>query len=84
MMHQHVRLADFLPQTKTEAITDAAAAAVVASPVWLPWLAEMSKVFALLLPIAGFVWFTVQIVAKIYVTRKILRSLSDQRILPPP
>ena len=37
----------------------------VLSPVWLPWLQDVSTVAALLLPIFGGCWLVVQIVSKL-------------------
>lgn len=33
---------------------------------WLPWLQDVSQVFALLLPIAGVLWLVIQGWSKIY------------------
>ena len=38
----------------------------VLSPVWLPWLQDVSTVAALLLPIFGGMWLMVQIWSKIF------------------
>lgn len=67
-----LQFADLIPQTKMEVITNATATAALVSPFWLPWLKEASEIAAFFLPIAGLIWLIVQIVAKIYVTRKIL------------
>ncbi len=40
--------------------TNYVAAGAVASPWWLPSLAEVSETAALLLPIAGLLWIAVQ------------------------
>lgn len=73
MSHFHY-LSNILPQSKMETITDVAAVSAIASPWWLPYLKFASEEAALLLAPAGLLWFVVQIVAKIMVTRKVLRD----------
>lgn len=58
-------LLDFLPQTKAEAATDVVAIGAMTSPLWLH---DLSGFATELLPIAGFIWLSVQIVIKIHVT----------------
>lgn len=48
-----------------ERATNAVAAGAVASPWWLPSLADISHVAGLLLPIAGLIWLIVQILTKL-------------------
>lgn len=48
-----------------EKITNGIATGAVISPVWLPWLMDISQFAALLLPIFGVVWLTVQIITRI-------------------
>ena len=48
-----------------ERITNTVATAAVASPWWLPSLADVSHTAGLLLPILGVVWLTVQIVTRL-------------------
>lgn len=67
-------LPNIIPQSKMEAVTDIGAGAAVVSPLWLPYLKVASEDAALLLAPAGLLWFVVQIVAKIMVTRKALRD----------
>lgn len=38
----------------------------VLSPVWLPWLQDVSTIAALLLPIFGIAWFIIQGWSKIF------------------
>jgi hypothetical protein len=54
--------------TPGEKVTDFAAGAAVASPWWLPALHDFSQVAGLLLPIAGVIWFAVQIGVKLHTT----------------
>jgi hypothetical protein len=49
-----------------EVVTNTGAAAAIASPWWLPALHQVSEVAALVLPIMGVVWLSVQIAVKIY------------------
>ena len=49
-----------------EATTTTVAAGAVSSPLWLPELGTVSEVAAMLAPILGAVWLTVQIVSKVY------------------
>lgn len=56
--------------TAGEVVTDTGAVAAIASPWWLPVLHDVSQIAALLLPIAGVIWLTVQIVAKIRETSR--------------
>lgn len=42
----------------------------VISPVWLPWLQDVSQIAALLLPIFGGIWLIVQIWAKLFFKSK--------------
>lgn len=67
-------LQNLVPQSRMETITDVAAASAIFSPWWLPYLKFASEEAALLLAPAGLLWFAVQIIAKIMVTRKILRK----------
>lgn len=67
-------LSNLVPQSRMETITDVAAVSAIASPWWLPYLKFASEEAALLVPVAGFIWLVVQIVAKIMLTRKALRS----------
>lgn len=46
-----------------ERSTDAMAVAAVASPIWLPYVQEVSELSALLLPIAGLVWLVIQMIS---------------------
>ena len=66
-------LQNIVPQSKMETLTDITAGVAVASPWWLPYLKFASEEAALLLAPAGLLWFLVQIIAKILITRKILR-----------
>ena len=50
-------------------MTDTGAVAAIASPWWLPALHDVSQVAALILPILGVVWLSVQIGVKIYQAR---------------
>lgn len=43
------------------AVNNSIAGAAVASPIWLPSLQQVSEAAGLLLPIAGCVWFAIQI-----------------------
>jgi hypothetical protein len=52
--------------THNEIATDAGAAAAVFSPLWLPWLHEVSEVAAMVVPILGVIWLILQITLKIY------------------
>jgi hypothetical protein len=63
-----------LPQTKFEKITDGVAVMGTVSPFWLPWLKQWSDMAYIVMPLAGLTWLIVQIVAKILVTRKILKG----------
>jgi len=63
-----------LPHSKVEALTDTVAMSAMASPLWLPWLKDVSEISGILLPTAGLIWIIVQIVVKILVTRKSLRD----------
>lgn len=56
---QHLQ--QFLPQNKFELVSDTISVAALGSPVWLPWLKEMSEIAALWLPILGAVWLLTQI-----------------------
>lgn len=49
-----------------DTFTGAAATLAVFSPVWLPWLQDISTIAALLLPIAGVAWLGIQGWAKIF------------------
>ena len=77
-MTPDIHLADLLPHTRAEAIVDTAAGATagvaISAPFWLPWLKEASEIAAFLLPVLGVLLIVVQIVAKIYVMRRILRG----------
>lgn len=73
MSHFHY-LQNIVPQSRMETITDVAAVSAIASPWWLPYLKFASEEAGLLLAPAGVLWFVVQIVAKIMVTRKQLRD----------
>ncbi len=53
-----------------EHIDTAVATAAVASPWWLPSLADISTVAAELLPVAGVVWIIVKIVTRIIEVRR--------------
>lgn len=46
--------------------TDVGAVAAVASPVWLPALQTISEVAALIVPILGALWLSIQIGHYIY------------------
>jgi hypothetical protein len=48
-----------------EKITTASAVGAVASPLWLPSLADVSQVCAVIAPILGVVWLLIQIGLKI-------------------
>lgn len=48
-----------------ERTTNAVAGMAIASPWWLPSLAEVSRVASLMLPILGATWLVVQIVLRI-------------------
>jgi len=48
-----------------ERATNAIAAGAVASPWWLPSLADVSQFAGLLLPILGVIWLLVQIITKL-------------------
>jgi hypothetical protein len=65
---------NIVPQSRMETLTDVAAASAIASYWWLPYLKFASEEAALLLAPAGLLWFVVQIIAKILVTRKALRK----------
>lgn len=67
-------LSNLVPQSRMETATDISAGVAVASPLWLPYLKFASEEAALLLAPAGLLWFVVQIIAKILVTRKALRD----------
>lgn len=49
----------------TDRATDVVAVAGAVSPVWLPFLVNVSHVAALLLPIFGVLWLIVQIIMKL-------------------
>lgn len=49
----------------TEHLDTAVASAAVASPWWLPSLADVSTVAAEMLPIMGIIWIIVKIVTRI-------------------
>ena len=51
-------------------VTNTIAATAVASPWWLPSLANISETASALLPVAGVVWIVVQIIVKIIDTRR--------------
>lgn len=57
-----------------DGIEGSIAGAAVTSPVWLPWLREISQIAALLLPILGVLWFVV----------RIAKAVKDWRKPPPP
>lgn len=67
-------LAALIPENKIEAISEATAAAAITSSLWLPYLKETYEISAYLLPAFGILWLVVQIVAKILITRKQLKS----------
>ena len=46
-------------------ITNKVAGAAVASPFWLPWLADVSQLAGFMLPILGVAWLLVQIISKL-------------------
>jgi len=48
-----------------EKMTNTIAAGAVVSPWWMPSLADISQLAALLLPILGCAWLIVQILSKI-------------------
>lgn len=48
-----------------ERVTNTVAAGAVASPFWLPSLAEVSQFAGLMLPVLGCVWLIVQIIIKL-------------------
>ena len=77
-MTPEIHLADLLPHTRAEIVVDAAAgttaSVAISAPLWLPWLKEASEIAAFMLPILGVLLIVVQIVAKVYVTRRILRG----------
>lgn len=50
--------------------TDAVAASAATSPVWMPFVKEVSDVAAMLLPIAGLTWLVIQMVFFIKDKRK--------------
>lgn len=64
-MTLHQFLTVILPNTKSEAITDAVAIGAVFSPLWLHGMSELGKD---LLPWFGIVWLVVQIAIKIHTT----------------
>ncbi len=51
--------------TYVDHTTAGVAASAVTSPIWLPWLQSFSDAAALIAPILGVVWLSVQIIAKI-------------------
>lgn len=51
-----------------DAVNNTVAGAAIASPIWLPALANVSELAGLLLPIAGLAWLIIQIVG--YLKRK--------------
>lgn len=69
---QHLQI--LLPQSKFEAISDTVSVAAIASPGWLPYLRAASEEVSLVLPLAGLFLILVNIVARILITRKILRK----------
>jgi len=48
----------------------AIAGTAVASPAWLPYLEGVSQIAALLLPVVGVVWISMQVWAKIKSLKK--------------
>lgn len=77
-MTPEIHLVDLLPHTRAEILVDTAAGATasvaISAPFWLPWLKEASEIAAFMLPILGVLLIAVQIVAKVYVTRRIMRG----------
>jgi hypothetical protein len=77
-MTPEIHLVDLLPHTRAEILVDSVAGATasvaISAPLWLPWLKEASEIAALALPILGVLLIAVQIVAKVYVTRRIMRG----------
>jgi Na+/alanine symporter len=67
-------LTALIPQTKTEAATDAIVVAALSSPVWLTALKEASEIMGLILPIVGVIWIVTKIVTTIMVTRRMLEA----------
>lgn len=57
--------------------TDAVAAAAAVSPIWLPWLREVSEIAGLVVPILGAFWLLLQIVLRIRATLKKIPDHSD-------
>ena len=51
-----------------DTITTAGAGAAIISPVWLPYIQEVSHLAGLVLPVLGVVWLLTQIVSLIYRT----------------
>lgn len=49
-----------------EKTTNTIAAGAVASPIWLPALADVSRAAAMWLPILGVVWLFVQMIVFLY------------------
>lgn len=49
-----------------DSVTNWIATAAVISPVWLPFLMDVSQIAALMLPILGGLWLLVQIWSKIF------------------
>ena len=52
-------------EVTTEKITTASAWASIASPIWLPSLADISQTCAILAPILGVAWLLFQFALKI-------------------
>jgi hypothetical protein len=57
-----------------EFATDVGATAALTSPVWLPWLHTASEFAALMFPILGGLWLTVQIIVKLTQVVRAARS----------
>ncbi len=53
-----------------ERVTNVVATASLASPWWLPTIADVSQAFTLLLPILGGLWLLIQIIHKLSTWRK--------------
>ena len=56
--------------TGEKVATDVGAVAAVFSPFWLPTLQAVSEVAAMLVPILGAVWLTIQITYFLFRARK--------------
>lgn len=54
--------------TNGEIVTDTGAVAAIISPWWLPSIHTVSTDAALLLPIFGVIWLTIQIALKLWQT----------------